>query len=129
MGLESRIEWRGFQRNVDGELASVDVFVLPSLFGEGMPMVLLEAMAGGVPVVASRVEGVEELIDDGASGVIVEPGSAASLTHGLRRILDRQLDWQSLREAALSRQVTEYSDLAMARRIADLYREILDVRA
>ncbi len=129
LGLESRIEWRGFQRNVDGELANVDVFVLPSLFGEGMPMVLLEAMAGGVPVVATRVEGVEELIDDGASGVIVEPGSAASLTHGLRRILDRQLDWQSLRAAALGRQVAEYSDLAMARRIADLYRELLDVRA
>ena len=48
------IDWIGFTRDVNAELAKIDLFVLPSLFGEGLPMVVLEAMAAGVPVVATR---------------------------------------------------------------------------
>ena len=56
------IDWTGFTRDVPAELARLDLFVLPSLFGEGLPMVVLEAMAAGVPVVATRVEGIPEAI-------------------------------------------------------------------
>ena len=48
----------------------MDLFVLPSLFGEGLPMVILEAMSAGTPVVATRVEGVPEAIRDGEEGLI-----------------------------------------------------------
>ena len=62
LGLESAIDWSGFARDVDGELACMDLFVLPSLFGEGLPMVVLEAMSAGLPVVASAVPGVPEAV-------------------------------------------------------------------
>jgi glycosyltransferase involved in cell wall biosynthesis len=129
LGLRDRITWRGFQRNVDGELTEMDLFVLPSLFGEGMPMVVLEAMATGVPVVASRVEGVEELIGKNSCGVIVEPGDSKSLVDGLRSILDEQADWRTLRHAAHRRQVEQFSDLVMAKSIAAIYREVLNEKA
>ena len=54
-GVDSLIEWMGFTRDVNAELAKMDLFVLPSLFGEGLPMVVLEAMSAGVPVVGTRV--------------------------------------------------------------------------
>ena len=58
--LSEQITWTGFTRDVTAELLKMDLFVLPSLFGEGLPMVVLEAMAAGVPVVATRVAGMPE---------------------------------------------------------------------
>src|SRR6185437_10508788 len=77
LGLQDIIDWRGFQTDVSAELAQIDLFVLPSLFGEGLPMVVLEAMAAGVPVVGTWVEGVPEAIRDGAAGLMVPPEDAA----------------------------------------------------
>ncbi len=125
LGLSERITWRGFQRNIDGELAATDLFVLPSLFGEGMPMVLLEAMAVGVPVVATRVEGVPELVRDRTDGVIVEAASAPSLAEGLKQVMSGAVDWQALRTSAHQRQVEQFSDVCMSRSVADIYRNVL----
>ena len=77
LGLNADIDWVGFTRDVDAQWSRMDVFVLPSLFGEGLPMVVLEAMAACVPVIATRVEGVPEAIDDGVEGVLVEPSDSA----------------------------------------------------
>jgi glycosyltransferase involved in cell wall biosynthesis len=72
-------------------LDSAAVLALPS-YAEGMPMSLLEAMAAGVPVVASAVGGVPEVVADGVSGLLVAPGDTATLSRSLRRLLlDREL--------------------------------------
>ncbi|CUH38702.1 Glycosyltransferase KanE [Jannaschia seosinensis] len=68
------------QEEVANRLAKADAFVLPS-FAEGVPVVLMEAMAGGRPVIATRVAGVAELVDDGESGYLVPPGDAETLAH------------------------------------------------
>jgi glycosyltransferase involved in cell wall biosynthesis len=123
--LENRIEWTGFTTDVAAELARMDVFVLPSLFGEGLPMVVLEAMAAGVPVVATRVEGVPEAIEDGASGLVADPSSSEDLARCIARLLRREVDWQALRRNALQRHAEQFSDTIMARRVAEVYRRVV----
>jgi glycosyltransferase involved in cell wall biosynthesis len=74
LGISSRIIFTGFRNDIATILNRCDLLVLPSLFGEGLPMVVLEAMACGVPVIATNIEGVPEIIEDGINGFIVEPG-------------------------------------------------------
>lgn len=69
-------------------LASTDVLVVPSLWHEVYPLVILEARAHGVPVVAARVGGLPELVDDGVDGVLVPPGDVAALARVLQRFVD-----------------------------------------
>jgi glycosyltransferase involved in cell wall biosynthesis len=127
LGLAEAVEWVGFTRNVDDELRQMDLFVLPSFFGEGLPMVVLEAMAAGVPVVASRVEGVPEVIRDQRDGLLVEPGDADALAAAVRRFIGGQADWEAVRHSALARQSERFSDDAMAAGTARVYRHVLQL--
>lgn len=128
LGLAESIEWTGFARDVDRQLARMDVFVLPSLFGEGLPMVVLEAMAGGVPVVATRVEGTPEAIRDGQDGILVEPSDPRELAEGISQLILGELDWEMLRASALRRHEECFSDRAMTAGVAEVYRRVLRLR-
>jgi glycosyltransferase involved in cell wall biosynthesis len=119
------IDWLGFTRDVNAELTQTDLFVLPSLFGEGLPMVVLEAMAAGVPVISTAVEGVPEALRDGLDGLLARPDDAPDLARAIRRIMDREVDWQTLRTSARTRQVAHFSDHSMASGVAQIYRELL----
>ncbi len=123
--LTDIVTWTGFTRDVDSELAQIDLFVLPSLFGEGLPMVVLESMAAGVPVVATRVEGTPEAIRDGRDGLIAEPGDPGDLARVIARIVRGEVDWHELRESALARHAEKFSDRAMAAGVAEVYRQVL----
>jgi glycosyltransferase involved in cell wall biosynthesis len=78
-GLEQRVHFLGVRRDVPELLSSADGFVLSSAW-EGMPVAVLEAAAVGLPVVATRVGGVPEVVEDGTTGYLVPPGDPASLT-------------------------------------------------
>jgi len=123
--LEEAVEWAGFSSQVPAELAAMDLFVLPSLFGEGLPMVVLEAMASGTPVVATRVEGLPEAIRHGQDGLLVTPGDAAGLAAAVASIIEGRVGWQQLRTSALERQAQGFSDESMAAGVAAVYREVL----
>ncbi|MCA9155863.1 MAG: glycosyltransferase [Planctomycetales bacterium] len=125
LGVDSLIRWTGFTCDVNRELNQMDMFALPSLFGEGLPMVILEAMTAGVPVVATDVEGIPEAIRDGIDGVIVRAGNASSLANGLARVIEGKLDWQALRNSAIARHAGRFSDHAMAAGVADVYLQTL----
>jgi glycosyltransferase involved in cell wall biosynthesis len=120
------IEWTGFTRNVQQYLQRMDLFVLPSLFGEGLPMVILEAMANGVPVVAANVEGIPQAIRDGVDGLIFDAGDAADLANSVRRFQDADVDWQAMRQSALDRQHENFSDASMAAGVAAVYERALE---
>lgn len=128
LGLAEHVDWRGFSSEVDFELSEMDALVLPSLFGEGLPMVVLEAMAAGVPVVATRVEGVPEAIRDGADGLMVPPGDAPALAAALERLMRGEADWQAIRHSAYRRQSADFSDDSMAAGVAHIYRRVLKDR-
>lgn len=93
MGLASRITFAGYksQAEVADLLRTATALVLPS-FAEGVPVVLMEAMAARVPVVTTRIAGVPELVEDGVSGLLVPPGDAHALQVAIGRLLyDRHL--------------------------------------
>jgi glycosyltransferase involved in cell wall biosynthesis len=126
--LGEMIEWTGFTDDVISELLAMDLFVLPSHFGEGLPMVVLESMAAGVPVVATAVEGVPEAVRNREEGLLAIPGDAGDLARAIGEYLDGQADWQSLRFSAIKRQGRLFSDESMAHGVAEVYRSVLDMR-
>jgi len=88
-------------------------------------MVVLEAMAHGVPIVGTRVEGVPEAVRDGVDGVLARPGDAVDLGDAIRRFLDGRVDWSAMRESAFLRHREGFSDTAMASQVAEVYRQVL----
>jgi colanic acid/amylovoran biosynthesis glycosyltransferase len=93
LGLVERVKFIGYQSQAEvrQHLQQTDVFVLPS-FAEGVPVVLMEAMAAGIPVVATQIAGVSELVEDGISGYLVPPGDPDSLAKRIELLLsDRSL--------------------------------------
>jgi glycosyltransferase involved in cell wall biosynthesis len=91
LGLSETVLFLGFCNDVPDILACCDLFVLPS-WAEGLPNSVLEAMAAGVPVVATRVGGIPEIIDDGKSGLLVAPKDPQALARAILRLLgDKEL--------------------------------------
>jgi glycosyltransferase involved in cell wall biosynthesis len=123
--LSEAIDWIGFTRDVSAQLGKLDLLILPSLFGEGLPMVVLEAMAAGVPIIATRVEGVPEAIRDGVDGLIVAPDDPRALADAIGSCVRGEVDWAALRIAAHRRQAALFSDRAMAEGVAHVYQEVL----
>jgi glycosyltransferase involved in cell wall biosynthesis len=89
LGIERSVEVAGALSHPDvlERLRAADIFCLPS-FAEGVPVVLMEAMALGVPVLTTRVMGTPELVQDGVSGLLVAPGNGDELAAGLRRLIE-----------------------------------------
>jgi glycosyltransferase involved in cell wall biosynthesis len=86
LGVGGAVRFTGHRTDARALLAAADVFALPSRH-EGMPLVALEAMEAGLPVVATRVIGSEEVVEDGVTGALVRPADPAALGHALARML------------------------------------------
>lgn len=84
-GLGSKVRFVGYRSDIPALIASYDVYVLPSLW-EGLPLALLEALAQGLPVVASAVGGNPEVIEHGVNGLLVPPGDSRALAESLLRV-------------------------------------------
>ncbi|MDG2221484.1 MAG: glycosyltransferase family 4 protein [Rubripirellula sp.] len=125
LGIANQIEMIGFTENVPEALSQLDAMVLPSVCGEGLPMVVLEAMAAALPVIATRVEGTPEAITHGVEGLVAEPSDPDSLAHEIAALVSGQHDWQAMAEAACDRHQRCFSDLAMSSGTADVYRNLL----
>jgi len=89
LGLQEVIHWPGYQADPNPYYAAFDVLVIPSAASasEGLPLVALEAMQWGIPVIASRVGGLPEVIRQGVNGFLVPPGDDAALAESLERVL------------------------------------------
>jgi len=86
LGLEGRVLFAGFRDDLPDLYAALDLFALASISGEGSPAVLKEAMAAGIPVVSSSLDGVEEIIEDARHGLLTPPGDAAAMARALERL-------------------------------------------
>ncbi len=125
LGLEPAIAWVGFRQNVEAELARMDLLVLPSLVSEAMPMSVLEAMAAGVLVVGSRVDGITDLVEDGVDGLLAEPGNAQELADVFQRVIGGEVDARGLALRAHQKQRERLSDRSMAAAVAEVYWQVL----
>jgi glycosyltransferase involved in cell wall biosynthesis len=110
LGLSDRIEWRGAQpqEQVLELYRQADLFVLASRIADdgdrdGLPNVLMEAQSQGVAVLATRVSGIPELIDDGATGMLVEAGDSGALARGLETLIRQPALRQRLGDAGYRR--------------------------
>jgi glycosyltransferase involved in cell wall biosynthesis len=127
LGIEKKVILAGHRGDVYDFLNCMDVFTLPSIH-EGIPMVLLEALALRRPVVASRVGGIPEVVEDGVSGILVAPHSATELQQGIERVLQDSTYANRLAQAGRLRVEEEFTATAMARRTADLYKSLVRSR-
>ncbi len=125
LGIGDRVVLLGFRRDVPMVLAALDLFVQPSIY-EGFGLSLLEAMAAGLPIVASRVGGIPEVIEDGHTGLLVPPQDPAALAGAVVRLLGDQEGARRLGESAAGRARERYSLARVAARVDDLYRDILE---
>ncbi|MFZ5963192.1 glycosyltransferase [Thalassococcus sp. BH17M4-6] len=119
-GLNVRFLGYQSQDAVAAALRDTDIFVLPS-FAEGVPVVLMEAMAAGVPVVTTRIAGVPELVEDGASGRLVPPGDGAALTAALRDLLADPALRQAMGAKGRETVAREYTIAQEAARLSHLF--------
>lgn len=123
-GLDKDVIFLGHRNDAHDVLALMDLFVLASL-SEGIPMVLLEALALARPVVASRTGGIPEVIEDGASGLLVRAGHEDEIAQSCIALMD-DYDWaQRLGEAGRKTVEEKFSARVMAEKVLEVYRELI----
>jgi len=123
-GLQSAVKFLGFQRNTHEWLPAFDVFTLPSLM-EGTPMAMLEAMLCGVPVVASAVGGIPDVIQQGNNGILVRPGSAKDISEAISLLYKNRILRHRIGAAARVTVRTKYSAKDWINKIEGEYRKVV----
>lgn len=127
LGLDAHTHLLGYRSDVPRILPGLDAFALTSRT-EGLPLAVIEAMLSGVPVLATRVGGVPEIIRDGETGLLVPAGDDAALAAQVHRLLTQPDLRRQLAEAGRAHAEAHLTDTAMADQYLSLYRELLDVR-
>jgi len=122
LGLSGQASFLGFRTDVPDLLNAADGFVLPSAY-EGCPISVMEAMALGLPVVATAVGGVAELVRGGRTGLLVAPGDLRGLAQALTLLLDRDRR-HAMGGAGRRVALQEFSAQTMVRAYEDLYRSV-----
>ncbi len=124
LGVADRVTLLGRVSSVEPLLAAADVVVLPSL-SEGMPTVALEAMALGRPLVATRVGGTPEVVEDGVTGLLVEPADPAAIAAAVQRLVDDPALAKQIGDAGAERVRAHFSVDAMCAAYVDLLTSII----
>lgn len=123
LGLGNAVTLTGQAPSAEPYYGIADAAVLSSL-SEGSPNALLEAMAVGVPVVATRVGGIPEIVSDGESALLIAPGDRAAMTQALQTILTGDEPARSLAREARRVVTSRYTPEARVRRLIEIYRAI-----
>lgn len=123
LGIADSVEFAGFQSDIPAQLHRGNLAVLPSHW-EGMPNAVLEAMACGLPCVATRVSGSEDIIQHGVNGVLVEPGDYESMAEALLTLLRDPALAQKYGRAARARVEQHYALEHITDRYVELYQRI-----
>lgn len=118
LGISANVEFLGYQsqQQVRELLAETDAFVMAS-FAEGVPVVLMEALAAGVPVVATQIAGIPELVEHGVNGYLVPPGSASALAERVVELMSDSDLRQRMGAAGRLKVANEFNIASEAKRL------------
>jgi glycosyltransferase involved in cell wall biosynthesis len=123
LGLNDAVRFLGWQADLAPWLAGWDIFVQPSL-EEGLPIAAMEAMAAGLPVVATAVGGTPELVEDGKTGWLVPPGDPAALVQRIRALLLNPEQARVIGAAGRARVREKFSTDRMVTELSAIYDEL-----
>lgn len=123
--IRTSVTWLGHRTDVRELLALSDAFVFPSYYREGVPRALLEAAATGLPLVAARGAGTCEVVDDGVTGILVEPKDAAAIATSLARLIESSELRSRLGGNARQLAVARFDVSLVAERTRACYAELL----
>ena len=122
--LERNVVFLGQRRDLADIYASLDIFVLPSL-GEGLPLAVLEAMAAGKPVIATRTGAIPQVVTDSRNGFLVDPGDAKQLCEAVSALLQRKDLREEFGRDAYTCVKEKYTCEQMAEHYLAVYRRVL----
>jgi glycosyltransferase involved in cell wall biosynthesis len=120
-GLDGRVHLLGYRQDIPDILAAADLFVMPSL-SEGLPLALVEAMSAGLPVVASEVGGIPEVVEHDHEALLVPAGEPEALAAALSRLMHDDAAREALGAAARRRALSDFGVRAMGDAYERLYR-------
>ena len=123
--MDDRVQFAGVRNDVERFLQRSDIFVCPSLWEEAFGLANIEAIASGLPVIASGVGGIPEVIEDGETGLLVQPGDAQSLAEQMESLGDQPERVRKLGEAGRRRVLERFSMDRMVEETFQVYTELL----
>ena len=124
LGLADRFQFEGGVTNIPSFLANADIFVLPSR-SEGFSNALIEAMAASLPVIATRVGGNPEAIEDGVTGLLVPPEDPDGLADAMQQLLSDSERSSAMAEAGRRLAIREFSSDRVVSEVASIYNRLL----
>jgi glycosyltransferase involved in cell wall biosynthesis len=128
LNLADEVRFCGFVSDAPDLLSQIDIFILPSLY-EGLGVAVLEAMAAGKPVIASRVGGLPELVADGETGLLVAPKNVEGLVEAIARLADDESLARAMGKKGAARAQANFSLEQMAAKNEAYYYELVGAPA
>lgn len=127
LGLGEAIQFTGFVEDLYPEFSLMDIFVFPSLT-EGFPLTLMEAMAAELPIVASSVGGIPEMIDDGNTGLLVPPQNPDALADAIINVLSNFEQAKQMGKRGKQKAQNEFAPERYIQKLDALYQELLEAK-
>lgn len=123
--IQRRVHFAGMKDNLECYYQSSDIFIFPSRL-EGLPNVILEAMSSALPIIATSISGIRELIQSGVNGLLSSPADIEGLTKSLQFVIDHPSEAVRMGRAARETILANYSFNKIGPRFSSLYRELLN---
>lgn len=123
LGIQKQVHFLGFRKDVYKLCSAADLFLLASL-QEGLPVAIMEAMACGLPIIASDIRGNIDLIDAGKGGYLIHPTDIDGFTEAIRKVLTAPEEMKKMERYNLEK-IKDYSTEQVVKQMADLYRDLM----
>jgi len=120
LGVNGEVKFLGVRKDIEELMVSSKIFVLPSRW-EGLPMVILEAMSRGMSIIATKVGGIPELIENGKEGILISPEDSETLARAISSLLKNEELQEKLSQAAYEKVRENYSIETYSAKMLDFY--------